>query len=212
MHLAWNAVMFVFFHELAHIVGCHLRLLSESLGTADYLELPVTPVSSSEARMRLLLELEADQAAASNLSLTWYSMWDRGAFEALNPVGPDVSWAISLAMLFVVMDGLQPAYLQLGQSTHPSPLARMTHIITLAANRRLPHCLDEDTVLCALNEVTRWRHKLGLRPSSGDHGLTMQVHDDLNALRLELAETYSDRLGQYRAERRQRRGVQRARG
>lgn len=209
MHLAWNAVMFVFFHELAHIGGCHIRLLSESVGSVEYLELPAVPISSEEAHLRLLLELEADQAAATNLFSVWCSMWDRGAFEAIAPLGPELSWAISLAMLFLVMDGLQPAHRRPEYSTHPPPMVRLIHIFTLAANRRFPHYVDgEETALHGLQEVARWREKTGLWVSGEDHGVTMQVHDELNALRRELADTYSERLTQYRDERQRTRGHQ----
>ena len=209
MHLAWNAVMFVFFHELSHIVGCHLRLLSESVGSLEYLEVPAVPISNKEAHLRLLLEIEADQATATNLFSVWRSMWDRGALKAIAPLGPELSWAISLAMLFLIMDGLQPANRRPEYSTHPPPIVRLIHIFTLAANQRLPRHVDgEETALRGLQEVIRWREKAGLRVSVGDHGVTMQVHDELNALRLELADTYSDRLAKYRDERRRTRGHQ----
>jgi hypothetical protein len=209
MHLAWNAVMFVFFHELSQIVGCHLRLLSESVGSLEYLEVPVVPISSKEAHLRLLLEIEADQGPSSFLFSVWRSMWDRGALKAIEPLGPELSLAISLAMLFLIMDGLQPANRRPRYSTHPPPIVRLIHLVTLAVNQRFPnYVFDEETALRGLQEVIRWAEKARLRISSEDHGITMHVHEELNALRMELADNYSDRLTQYRDERRRARSHQ----
>jgi hypothetical protein len=209
MHLAWNAVMFVFFHELSHIGCCHLRLLSESVGSLEYLEVPVIPISSKEAHLRLLLEIEADQAAASFLFSVWRSMWDRGALKAIEPLGPEVSSAISLAMLFLIMNGLQPSNRRPSYSTHPPPIVRLIHIITLTANQRFPSLVvSEESALLGLEEVIRWAQKARLRISIGDHRVTMRVHEELNALRMELADNYSDRLTQYREERRRARSHQ----
>jgi hypothetical protein len=209
MHLAWNAVMFVFFHELAHIEACHLQLLSEFTGLTEYLELPAIPVSADEGHLRLLLELDADHLAAKHLSSVWQSMWGRGAFQALAPLGLGLSWSISLIMLFLIMDGVRPVHGPLGTSTHPSPVARLIHISTLSVNRRLPGFDDgEDTVMRGFQEVLQWWKREQLRISSGSHGITDEIHEELNGLRRELADKYYTRLTRYALERRKRLGLQ----
>jgi len=203
MHLAWNATMFVFFHELAHLEACHLRLLRESHGLNEFLELPVSPVSNDESHLRLLLEMDADQLAANNLSLVWRSKWDNGELDALAPLGLKLSWSISLSMLFMLMDNLLSFHAPLGNKTHPSPMARLIYIATLATNKNISGFeIDEGTTLQGLGEVQRWwiRENLGL--SNNKHGLTMDIHDKLAALRLELSDKYCNRLTQYTQERR----------
>ena len=198
MHIAWNAVMFVFFHELGHIAWGHLRLLSESSGSLEYLELPVVPLSDKEARLRRLLELDADHFAAGYLLQYWTKKWNDGAFSALENLGSDVSWMLSLSMLFLVMDSLNTTQPNLGQSTHPAPLVRLINIATICSNDRFPdYTGGEDAVLQGFNEVKAWRERAGLNPSCGMHGITMDVHEQLNQLRSELHAKYVKRLNEY---------------
>ncbi|MBI5591465.1 MAG: hypothetical protein HY881_13385 [Deltaproteobacteria bacterium] len=202
MHIAWNAVMFVFFHELGHIAWGHLRLLAESCGSLEYLELPVVPLADEEAHLRLLLELDADHFAAGYLLQYWNKKWNDGAFSALESLGCDVSWMLSLSMLFLVMDGLNTAHPTLGQSTHPAPLVRLINIATICSNERFPSYKGgEDAVLKGFNEVKAWRERAGLNPSRGMHGITLEVHEQLNQLRSELHEKYVAHLNKYSADR-----------
>jgi len=202
MHLAWGAVAFVFFHELAHIAWGHLRLLTDYTGSCEYLELPMHPLSDDVTRLRLLLELDADNFAAATLSLYWKKWWDGGSFKALENLGRDTSWAISLSMLFLVMDSTRSVQPALGQATHPPPLVRLINIATLGANEQLPaYTGSEEAMVLGLEEVKAWRQRAGLRPSQGRHGIDWGVHEHLNLLRKELAEKYVAQLNQYSAAR-----------
>lgn len=202
MHLAWNAVMFVFFHELGHIAWGHLRLLSDYTGSWEYLEFPHAPMSNQDARLRLLLELDADHFAAGYLSQHWKRRWDEGSFRALENLGCDLSWMISLAMLFLVMDGMVPEQPTLGQSTHPAPLVRLINIATLCTNDRFPaYTGGEDTVLQGFEDVRVWRERARFRHSRDMHGITLDVHEHLNQLRSELQANYVASLDQYVADR-----------
>lgn len=202
MHLAWNAVMFLFFHEVAHIVQGHLQFLSEELGISHYLELPSFALSRDEARFRVLLELDADQGAAQNNIKHWRSLWDRNIFTALSPMSAETCWAISITMLFLIMDSRLRPDTRPQYTSHPPPMVRYINIVSLCTDpKRAEYVGPEDLFVEGTAEVRRWWAANKLPMSGSDHGLDKSTHNELNSLRKDLIENLSVRLDRYRDER-----------
>jgi hypothetical protein len=202
-HLAWNAVIFLFFHELGHLALCHLRLLKDEVGATEYLELPAANLSEEEAHLRVLLEIDADQSAAVNSLRYWREMWNRKSFPALIQLGVDASWSMSIAMLFRIMDGFKAGLPEPHYTTHPPPMARYIHIVSLGAQPNTPHFYgDEEVSLNSFQEISAWWKANKLPISAGAHGVGEDVISELNTRRRELSEKYADRLGIYQEERR----------
>jgi hypothetical protein len=194
-HLGFCTMIFLFFHELAHVNLCHLRLLAEQHGSATYLELPTNQLTSSEAHLRVLLELHADDLAAQNSHRFWRAMWDKAAFPALSSLDPDFLWSISVTMLFSIFDSfcwkLRPVY-----TTHPPPLVRFLQVLTLPESG-----LNITAARSGLDEVFKWWESNGLMTSPGTRGLSLDPGKEINALRYELFSKYGPRLRQLQKER-----------
>jgi hypothetical protein len=202
MRLAWCAVLFLFMHELAHIVLCHIRLICEIGERAEYLELPLTECSPELARVRLLLEIDADQSAARVHLRRWRMIWSADDRQSFGEMSAELSWSIALAMLFRIMDGQLNPPRPRGR-THPPPMMRFVHAINIALQPDEPAFVGgEDTVLEGMAEVFRWWKSNGLPMRGGDHSVTLSAIDELNTLRVELAERFSDKLNQFQHERR----------
>jgi hypothetical protein len=201
--LAWGAILFLFFHENAHLELCHLRLLREEADTVDYLEIPSVSLTEKEARLRVLLELDADQCAATNSWRQWRAFWHRNAFPGLRSLTAELSWSISTAMLFRIMDGLMAGSARPTYSTHPPPLIRYIHVTMLATDPERPQYVGSENVgYEGLENVFAWWKANRLPTSSGDHGVTENAATELNGLRRELANNFSERLNEFQKERR----------
>ncbi len=128
-HLAWNAMAFLFGHEIAHICRAHLKYLETEIDSTEYLEYPFTAISPQVATQLQQLELDADTAAGEVNMILWRQHIQGGTFPLLSEISPIKTWGISLALLFRILDfeekRVRPHYHQ----THPIPAVRFMQIV-----------------------------------------------------------------------------------
>jgi hypothetical protein len=198
--LAWNALLFLVFHEISHLKNCHLRLLSEECGTRSFQELPASSLTAAEADLRMLLELDADYSAADMSLQVWRNTWDEKANDALGSVGADKSWLISVAILFRIMDGRLkggPARF----TSHPPPLFRFFQIAIASYHSGPLHMGSAGVSTDAYRIVQNWWDRNELPTSGGDHGIPENPTSHLFLMHEALRSRYGTRLNDMQAER-----------
>jgi hypothetical protein len=196
LHLALNAALFLFIHELAHVSRGHLVLLRTDFARANYTEIPFEPLPVEEAEVRRALELDADEGAATGSFTIWKALYTRGAFPALEPLGLEESWTISIVMLFRIITSMRSSSPDPSTASHPSPDTRLVHILHGATYAR--SSINLDTVMSGMDSVKAWWARTGL--SSGHVDASQDVHSELSSLRDVLARN-SERLTEYARER-----------
>jgi hypothetical protein len=200
LHLALNAALFLFIHELTHVSRGHLVLLKTDFARADYTEIPFEPLPVEEAEVRRALELDADEGAATGSFTIWKALYTNGAFPALEPLGLEESWTISVVMLFRIMTSMRKPSPNPSTASHPSPDTRLIHILYGAtdAHSSFPASIQLDTVMRGVDSVKEWWLRTGL--SSGHVDASQDAHAELRPLRDILA-LNSGRLRKYAHER-----------
>ncbi len=132
------AILFVLFHELAHVLNGHFGFLLQD-NPSDSQRLDEKPVKTSDYnRTRHALELDAD-AFAMTYSFNYMAI---ASIKANNPFAElcsgEASWAFevwygAIFSLFVLLSGPQSTASVLQESdTHPHPLVRLIALAILA--------------------------------------------------------------------------------
>ncbi|MBM4053919.1 MAG: hypothetical protein FJ264_04425 [Planctomycetes bacterium] len=126
-HLAWNAMAFVFAHEVSHVCRAHLRYLKTTFGIDRHVEYRTVRLSESQARTLQALELDADTAAAETNLILWTKLCRRGTFPLLTEVPPLTTWSLSLSMFFHVLDMKTKPH-ESALRSHPKPAVRLLQV------------------------------------------------------------------------------------
>jgi hypothetical protein len=133
--IAECACMILFFHEAAHINGCHLDLIVDELDVTEHQELMAIPVTQEESLLLRTLELEADSIALANGLTVWRNLFAGEGYSAIAPLGATRSWRIAAQLLFWTMSFNHSRERGSHLATHPSPLTRMANIRTIQGLR-----------------------------------------------------------------------------
>jgi hypothetical protein len=156
--LALHAAHFLLHHEFTHIFRGHLILLEEEFSLSEYLELPAIPLTRDEARVRRALELDADHGAATIRLEEFRKASRSGNLPYLDVVGPDMAWALCIAMVFHIMWAQDVVARRDEERTHPSPATRWLSIMFSAENGEMmfSKALNRDRILNGFGQVHRW--------------------------------------------------------
>ncbi len=126
-HLAWNAMAFVFAHEVSHVCRAHLRFLKNVYDLDHHIEYKSVSLSEEQARALQSLELDADTAAAETNMILWTKLCQRGTYPLLAEISPLTTWSLSLAMLFHVLD-MRSKPIGSPPRSHPEPAIRLLQV------------------------------------------------------------------------------------
>lgn len=186
-HLAWNAMAFLFGHEIAHICRAHLKYLQTEIGWNEYLEYPFAAISTQVATQLQQLELDADTAAAEVNMILWRKLIQRGTFPLLSKILPVKTWGISLALLFRILDFEERRVHPHGYQTHPIPAVRFLQIVYEGINEfgESPEANHMQPLGEAWGIVDAWWRESGLATysfRSFDEDIEKTI-DELNILR-----------------------------
>ena len=156
--LALHAAHFLLHHEFTHLFRGHLILLNKEFSLSEFFELPTMPLTMDEARVRRALELDADHGAATIRLEAFRQASLSGNLPYLDAVGPDLAWALCVAMVFHIMWAQDVVTRQNEERTHPSPATRWLSVMFSAENGEMmfPEALNRDRLLEGFGQVHRW--------------------------------------------------------
>lgn len=193
---------FLTYHEIAHIIRCHIPFLRQTgLGTKQqHLEVFRefdNHVGHSEIRTRQILETDADTIAAQNLLATVASCGPAKAAEAIyvDDAGRRKDWGwtdlcyamhLSMGILFEIMASLDGGRIEDPTRTHPHPDVRRNLTLNLSWRTWMEYIPDQSQFI----EVCRRAAedfasitRLGILPSSrARHSSTYNTKGELHTL------------------------------
>ena len=198
--LALYAAHFLLHHEFTHLFRGHLILLNEEFSLSEFHELSAMPLTSDEARVRRALELDADHGAATFILEAFREASRSRNLPHLDVVGPDIAWALCMAMVFHIMWAQDVVTRREEERTHPSPATRWLSIMFSAENGEMmfPMVINRDRILKGFDQVHRWwrAHSLPLAEAVS----MVNAAPELEALREDLR-ALAPRIVDYAAQR-----------
>lgn len=126
--IAECSCLILFFHEAAHIRGCHLDLILNKFAVSEYQEFNINPINSEESLLLRTLELEADTVALVNSLNMWRQLATSTGVHEVVVLGPTRSWLIACELLFWVMSLNHSRSRERQLPSHPSILTRYLNI------------------------------------------------------------------------------------
>lgn len=156
--LALHAAHFMLHHEYTHLFRGHLILLNKEFSFSEIFEIPAMPLSIDEARVRRALELDADHGAAGIRLEAFREAARSGNLPYLDVLGPDMAWALSIAMVFHIMWAQDVVTRRYEERTHPSPATRWLSVMCSAENGEMTFqkALNRENTLKGFRQVHRW--------------------------------------------------------
>lgn len=118
---------FVFYHEVGHLEGGHLRLLQDAFGVQVYEEFPVSLSSPDENAVRQSLELDADTSAILTSLRDWRIDWENDSNPLRGKFDCDLIWATAIESVLLFMEWLSARMGTPRATTHPSVFQRITN-------------------------------------------------------------------------------------
>lgn len=139
-------MMFLFYHELPHIILGHIDFLKKATG--DSLLTELGSVRSNPSASRRCLEMDADIFAAEKTFGVMFVSRDKpgNPFRDMNLTERLTLWGVSLLSLFTVFgQGKRSALEDYVDATHPHPLIRFMYVFGALKE----YCQHDGTLECA---------------------------------------------------------------
>jgi hypothetical protein len=158
-----DAIIFLLFHELTHIVRGHLGFLQNRGASALYAEHDAARVDRIPARVCQALEIDADlygatKGALIRLKETYSGRWRHEITGLLdspfdNPAGYIEMWGFSVGLFFRYLESLHPAFVAPESRTHPHPTIRECTVAD-AARREFEQSMSAEDGKIAHEAIT----------------------------------------------------------
>jgi hypothetical protein len=156
------ACLMLYLHEAAHIRGCHIDIIADYFGVAEYQEINMLPLDDESSVILRALELEADTLAVINGLSIWRELTKHTDVHAVAGLEETQLWLVAAELLFWVMSMSLDYEAPKQSRTHPSLLTRELNLRMIRGKEGV-----EDTVLARTlekdrHEVPRWflKHKM----------------------------------------------------
>lgn len=122
------ACLILYYHEAAHIAGCHLDIIQNDLGNSAHEEFNINQINEQESLLLRSLELEADTLGMVNALNMWRILEEKSGNHEVAGLNPTEVWLLAADLLFCVMSNSHIRARSGRLSSHPSMITRYGNI------------------------------------------------------------------------------------
>jgi hypothetical protein len=123
------ACLILYLHELGHVRGCHLDLLNEESGVAEYQEIHSDSLNKRQSLLMRALELEADNVAIANGLSLWRELTARTGRHTVDGLDATLLWLTAAELLFWTMSFSHQLSRPDKLASHPSIATRYLNLL-----------------------------------------------------------------------------------
>lgn len=179
------ACLFIFLHEVGHVVNCHPKFLEETFGVTTLKEIRLGSDEDAISKVCKAFEWEADEYAAIAGYQMFRILHSKNVFGPLKLMHPDHAWSVCLCLTFAFIADASGGEMATASETHPAVLHRYvwsTMSIENAANCR-QFSPQREHLQRGYSDVFGWFSK---------HGVKWRCSEELGDPLSQMKEAYTE--------------------
>ncbi len=180
------ACSMIFYHEVAHIVRCHIDFLAQDHAVNEHIEYSALPGTDEMNEIKKALEFDADRSAVQNTLSTLDALLKPLTKENNFQIDPLSLWAVSLTIMFFIFETHTGEINQGNVAvSHPRSWSRLAMSIDCAEQHLEMYTTEENVherINAGVTEVIRWwkRHELPTILKKTDYEFIYKEMEDIS--------------------------------